>query len=156
MIGHMVSHMIGHMISHMISHMSIHMSNVSTIVSTTTPCAHFAVEMNPVSSPSFCPSCSSVRASPVDCRPITTHCIEGERGERSQDMAFIYTQHTTSTKALKEQRERNKSRVHMYFLFMLNMCSRERERGSRVPCHLPVPSWLAGWPQEPLQQCTGT
>ena len=36
-------------------------------------CTHFAVEMKPVSSPEFLSSCSSVRASPVDCRPITTH-----------------------------------------------------------------------------------
>ena len=34
---------------------------------------HFAVEMKPVSSPEFLSSCSSVLASPVDCRPITTH-----------------------------------------------------------------------------------
>ena len=34
---------------------------------------HLAVEMNPLSSPWLCSSCSSVRASPVDCSPITTH-----------------------------------------------------------------------------------
>ena len=35
---------------------------------------HLAVDTKSLSSPPFSSSCSSVRASPVDCRPITTHC----------------------------------------------------------------------------------
>ena len=58
----------------------------------------------------------------------------------------------TSTKALKEQRERKQEQgTHV---FPVHVFQGKVKR--RVPCHLPVPSWLAGWPQEPLQQCTGT
>lgn len=54
---------------------SIHMCRTSrdTQLTNTIVCTHFAVEINPFSSPSFCSSCSSVRASPVDWSPITTH-----------------------------------------------------------------------------------
>lgn len=39
-------------------------------------CPHFAVDTKSLSSPPPSSKASSVLASPVDCRPITTHCRE--------------------------------------------------------------------------------